>query len=77
MLSGVIWSRVQAGECDKSICALNRHTLQGIDQSGADDRADAGDRAHARKILFAIRTRFDQRLGPQVNARDELIEACS
>ena len=77
MLSRVIRSRVQAGEGDKSIRALHRHPLEGVDQSGADDRADAGDRAQAREVLFALRARFDQRLESQVDARDELIEARS
>src|SRR5713101_7151109 len=33
MLSRVIRSRVQAGEGDKSIRALQGHTLEGVDQS--------------------------------------------
>jgi hypothetical protein len=58
--------------------ALFRGTRsKGIDQSGADDRADAGDRAQAREVLFALGTRCDQRLDSQVEARDELIEARS
>src|SRR4249920_2872645 len=75
MLSRVIRSRVEAGEGDKRIRVLHRHSLKGIDQRGANDRADAGNRAQAREVLLAIGTRFDQRLDPQVNARDELIEA--
>src|ERR1700693_1129277 len=77
MRSRVIRAGVQAGEGDESIRALQGHTLEGVDQRGADDRADAGDRAQAREVLFAIRTRFDQRLDSQVDARDELIEARS
>src|SRR5271169_3378019 len=77
MLSRVIRSGVQAGEGDESISALQGHPLEGIDQSGADDRADAGDRAQAREALFALGTRFDQLLDSQVEARDELIEALS
>src|SRR2546425_7856875 len=72
MLSRVIRSRVQAGEGDESIRALHGHTLERVDQSAADDRADAGDRAQAREVLFALGTRFDQCLDSQVDARDEL-----
>src|SRR4249920_440250 len=77
MLSRVIRSRVQAGEGDERIRALHRHPLEGVDQSGADDRTDAGDRAQAREVLLALGTRFYQRLDSEVNTRDELIEACS
>ena len=77
MLSRVIRSRVQAGEGDERIRALYGHPLEGIDQRGADDRADASDRAQAREVLFALGTRIDQRLYSQVDARDELIEARS
>ena len=77
MLSRVIRSRVQAGEGDERIRALHRDTLEGVDQRGADDRTDAGDRAQAREVLFALGTRFDQRLDSEVDMRDELIEARS
>jgi hypothetical protein len=77
MLSRVIRSGIQAGEGDESVRALHGHPFEGVDQSGADDRADAGDRTQAREVLFAIRARLDQRLDPQVDARDELIEARS
>jgi len=77
MLSRVIRSGIQAGEGDKAIRALQGHTLEGIDQNGADDRADAGDRAQARAVLPALGTRFDQRLDSEVKAPDELIETRS
>src|SRR5216683_5767273 len=77
MLSRVIWSGIQAGEGDEGIRALHGHPLEGVDQSAADDRADAGDRAQAREVLLALGTRVDQRLDSQVEARDELIEARS
>src|SRR6266566_8531834 len=77
MLSRVIRSRVQAGEGDESIRALQGYTLEDVDQSGANDRADAGNRAQPREVLFAIGTRIDQRLDSQVDARDELIEVRS
>ena len=75
MLARVIRSRVQAGEGDKSIRALHRQPLEGVDQSGADDWTDAGDRAQLREMLPALRARFDQPLESQIDARDELIEA--
>src|SRR4030095_16868613 len=60
---------------------LTWNALQGVDQSGADVRADTGNRARARESPLASRTRFDQRLDqrldPQVDAGDELIEARS
>src|SRR5216683_7373677 len=77
MLSRVIWSGVQAGEGDEGIRALHGHTLESVDQSAADDRADAGDRAQAREVLFAIGICIDQCLDSQIDARDELIEAHS
>jgi len=77
MLSRVIRSGIQAGEGDESIRALQGHTLEGSDQSGANDRTDAGDRAQARAVLFARGTRFDQRFDSEVETRDELIEARS
>src|SRR6266481_862252 len=77
MLSGVIRSRIQAGEGDERIRALYGHPLEGVDQRGADDGADAGDRAQAREVLLALGTRLDQRLDSEVDARDELIEARS
>jgi len=61
MPSGVIWPGVQAGEGDESIRALQRHPLEAVDQSGADDRANAGDRAQAREVLFALGTRLPDR----------------
>src|SRR4029450_3373567 len=77
MLPRVIGSGVQAGEGNESIRTLHRSTLEGVYQSGADDRADTGDRAQAREILLALGTRIDQRHDSQVDAGDELIEACS
>src|SRR6185369_15122287 len=77
MLSGVIRSGIQTGEGDERICALYGHTLEGVDQRGADDGADAGDRAQPSQVLLAFGTCFDQRLDPEVDARDELIEARS
>jgi hypothetical protein len=67
----------QSGEGDERIRVLHRHPLEGVDQSGADNRADARDRAQAGEILLALGTRIDQRLYSQVEARDELIEARS
>jgi hypothetical protein len=75
MLSRVIRSGIQAGEGDESICGLQGHPLESVDQGGADDRADAGDRAQAREVLFALGIGFDQRVDSQVDAGDELIEA--
>src|ERR1700693_1340798 len=75
MLSRVIRSGVQAGEGDESIRVLQGQPLESVEQSGAGDRADAGDRAQARVVLFALGTRVDQRLDSQVDAGDELIEA--
>jgi hypothetical protein len=72
MLPRVIPTGVQPGEGDKGICALQRHPLEGVYQSGADERADAGDRAQAREVLFALGTGFDQRLDSEVvNGRFE------
>src|ERR1022692_307567 len=77
MLSRIIWSWIQAGERNKGICALQGHTLEGVNQCSTDDRADAVDRAQVRDMLFAIWVYFDQFFYSLVDARNDLIEAFS
>src|SRR6266481_1086012 len=77
MLSRVIRSGIQAGERNEGIGALQGRTLEGVNQCSAHDRADAVDRAQVRDMLFAIGVCLDQCFDLLVDARNELIEACS
>src|ERR1039458_4830891 len=77
MLPRVIRPGIQAGKCDEGICLLQGQTLKGVNQCSADDRADAGDRAQVRDMLFAIWVGLDQFVNALVDARNDLIEAFS
>ncbi len=77
MLPRVIRSGIQAGERDEGVCALQGHTLEGVNQCSAEDRADAVDRAQVRDMLFAIGACLEQCFDALVEARNNLIETRS
>ena len=74
MLSGVIRSGIQTGEGDERICALYGHTLEGVDQRGADDVKCTHGAAVGQldeEALFYLQARGLTRL----EARDMLLHA--
>ena len=73
-MTGLIGTRIEAGEGDEGIALFEGHALERIDQAAANDAADAGDFAQARVVLFAIGIRLDQSLDSRVDAGNELVQ---
>ena len=77
MLSGVIGPGIQAGKRDEGIRTLQGCALEGVNQGGADDLADAVDRAQVSDMLLAVGACLDQCFDSLVDARNDPIEASS
>jgi hypothetical protein len=62
-VAGVFRTRIQAGESNERIGAMQRHALQGVKHAAAhDDPTQARDLAQTSVLLLAILVRFDEGL---------------